>query len=52
MLPQFWKGMQPSERRVAMTILNSHGGKYTPQCLGALKTECKLNLNQLTEIRV
>ena len=52
MLPQFWKGMQPSERRVAMTILNSHGGKYTSQCLRALKTECKLNLNQLTEIRV
>ena len=39
-------------RRVAMTILNSHGGKYTSQCLRALKTECKLNLNQLTEIRV
>jgi len=44
--------MKPIDRRVAISILNDGGRKYTPQCLVAPKTECKLNLNHLTDIRV
>ena len=39
MLPSFWRGMRPSERKVAMTILNAHGGKYTLDCLTTLRDE-------------
>ena len=52
MLPSIWKGMLPSERKVVMTIMRSHGGKYTPECLIALRDECKLSLSQLADIRV
>mgnify|MGYP006198714063 FL=1 len=52
MLPPFWRGMKPSERKLAMTILQNHGGKYTPDCLVALKKECQLSISELTDIRV
>ena len=35
-----------------MTIMRSHGGKYTPVCLIALRDECKISLSQLIDIRV
>jgi hypothetical protein len=52
MLPSFWRGMKPSERRVAMTIMNTHGGKFTTDCLSMLKSQCNLSISQLTDIRV
>ena len=44
--------MKTAERHVVMTVIDTNGGKYTPECLTALKDECKINFSQLTDIRV
>ena len=44
--------MLPAERKVAMTIFGTNGGKYTRECVEALNTECKLTISQLQDIRV
>ena len=52
MLPSFWHGMEPADRKVIMTIMQSHGFRYTADSLKQLHTECSLPFSQLTDIRV
>jgi hypothetical protein len=52
LLPAFWHGMSPADRRVVMTVLNSHAFKYTPACIRALKEECNLPYSQMNDVRV
>ncbi len=33
LLPSFWHGMQPANRRVVTTIMGSHGWRFTPDCI-------------------
>ena len=39
MLPSFWHGMEPAERRVVMTILQSNNFQYTAETLKRLNIE-------------
>ena len=52
MLPSFWHGMEPAERRVVMTILQSNNFQYTAETLRRLNIECNLPFSQLSDIRV
>ncbi len=36
LLPCFWHGMSPSERKVVMTVFQVNASKYTPSCLRTL----------------
>ena len=42
LLPLFWHAMQPSDRKVMMTIVGSHGFHYSAACLQMLRLECRL----------
>ena len=44
--------MQPSDRKVVMTIVESHGFHYTAACLRMLRLECRLAYSQMNDIRV
>lgn len=52
MLPTFWHGMQPADRKVVMTVIQSHGGLYTPGCLEQLHTECNIPYSHMNDLRV
>lgn len=52
LLPSFWHGMLPAERRVVMTVLQSHAFQYTAPCLQMLHNECKLPYSQMNDVRV
>ena len=52
MLPSFWHGMEPSERRVVMTIMQSHNFEYTAASLKLLHEECMLPFSQINDILV
>jgi len=52
LLPSFWHGMKPAERKVVMTIVSTHGGSFSPDCLQQLHTECRIPYSQLSDLRV
>jgi hypothetical protein len=52
LLPSFWHAMQPSDRKVVMTIVESYGFYYTAACLRVLHLECHLAYSQMNNIRV
>jgi hypothetical protein len=52
LLPLFWHAMQPSDRKVVMTIVESHGFHYTAAYLRMLFLECRLAYSQMNDIRV
>ena len=52
MLPPVWHGMLPAERRVSMTVLQSHGFQYTADSLQQLHVECSMPYSQLSDLRI
>ena len=40
MLPAFWHAMMPADRKVVMTVVQSHGYHYSTACLEMLQFEC------------
>jgi hypothetical protein len=52
LLPLFWHAMQPSDRKVVMTIVESHDFHYTAACLRMLRLECRLAYSQKNDICV
>ena len=52
LLPLFWHGMTPTERKVVMTVFQSHAFKYSAACLKMLHVECKLLYFQMNDVRV
>ena len=51
-LPAMWHGMEPAERRVVMTVLESHGFQYTATSLQQLHIECRIPYAQMNYILV
>jgi hypothetical protein len=51
-LPSFWHGMTPADRKVVMTVFQSHASQYTTACLKMLHVECKLPYSQMNDVRV
>ena len=52
LLPATWHGMEPAERKVVMTILESHDFQYTAASLQQLHTECMAPYVQMNDVRV
>ncbi len=52
LLPPFWHGMTPAERRVVMTVIDSHCEKYSPECINMLRFECNLLMSHIADVRV
>jgi hypothetical protein len=52
LLPSFWHGMQPANRRVMTTIMGSHGWRFTPDCINQIHLECNLLYSQMNDLRI
>ena len=52
LLPMFWHSMTPSDRKVVMTVVQSHGFHYTAPCLSMLRFECRLPYALMNDVRV
>jgi hypothetical protein len=52
LLPSFWHAMRPSDRKVVMTTVQSHGFNYTAACLQMLCFECLLAYSQMNNVCV
>ena len=52
LLPMFWNGVLPSERRVVMTFMQSNKFEYSVKCLTQLDTECFIPYIQMNYLCV
>jgi len=52
LLPPFWHGMTPGERRVVMAVIDSHSKKYSAECIYMLCSECNLLISHIADVRV
>ena len=52
MLPDFWKGMHPTERQHVICVVKAHQNQYTVDCLKQLHTECSLTYSDMQKVRV
>ena len=52
LLPDFWIGMTPIERRGVAETIRAHNCQYTPDCLRALHEQHHISLNDMQKIRV
>ena len=52
LLPLFWRGMTPAERKVVMTTLQIHACQYTVACPKMLHEECRLLYSQMNDVCV
>jgi hypothetical protein len=52
LLPSFWHGMQPADRRVVTTIMGSHGWRFTPNCIKQIHLECSILYSQMNDLWV
>lgn len=52
LLPTFWHGMTPAERKVVMTVCETHAYQYSVACITTLHVECKLMYSQMNDVRV
>ncbi len=50
LLPSFWHGMQPANRRVMTTIMGSHGWQFTPNCIKQIHSECSILCSQMNDL--
>ena len=51
-LPTFWHGMTPAERKVVMTVFETHSFQYSVSCITTLNVECNLMYSQMNDVRV
>jgi hypothetical protein len=47
LLPTFWHGMTPAERKVVMTVCETHAYQYSVACITTLHVECEPALQRL-----
>ncbi len=52
LLPSFWHGRQPADRRVVTTIMGSHGWQFTPDCIKQIHLECSILYSQMNDLQV
>ena len=51
MLPSFWHVMEPSERQVVMTIMETNSYAWSAECIQRIMTECLITIGQMTDLR-
>ena len=51
LLPGFWHGMTPAEKKVAVALIDREGG-FTVKCVKALEEECSFRRKDLNHVRV
>jgi hypothetical protein len=51
LLPSFWHGMEPGERQVVMTIMESISYAWSADCIQQIMTECLITVGQMTDLR-
>ena len=52
MLPSFWHGMPPEEKKLAVSILETHQGKYSTACVREMHTKLHVPLADMQNLRV
>ena len=52
LVPAFWHGMAPEEKKNAMAIIDRHGGLFSVACVDALHTEASIPLSDMQDLRV
>ena len=51
LLPSFWHGMAPSERKVVMTIMQSYSYSWSAECISRIMEECTVTIGQMQDLR-
>ena len=51
LLPSYWHGMTPDEKKKVLATVAQHGS-YTPECCIALRDNCYIPLKDFQNIRV
>lgn len=49
-LPSFWHGMEPSKRKVVMTIMQSFSYSWSAECITWIMAECAVTIGQLQDL--
>lgn len=52
LLPSFWHGMEPSEKKAVMAVIAEFDGTFTVDCVRKLKAECNIPTKDLQNLRV
>ena len=52
LLPSFWHGMSPVERRVVVTVTETNNNEMSVACMNTLHQECKFPYSQMGDLRV
>ena len=51
LLPDFWHGMLPVERKAVVSIIDAHGAQYTDTCVWQLNTVCNVPFSDMPKLR-
>jgi len=51
LLPSFWQGMTPDDKKKVVAVIKQHGG-YSVDCLKELHSQCHIELKQMQNVRV
>ena len=52
LLPAFWHGMEPEEKKLAASILSVHANSFTVQCLRELHSKVHVPMADMQQLRV
>mmetsp|Transcript_64374 Transcript_64374/g.88421 ORF Transcript_64374/g.88421 Transcript_64374/m.88421 type:complete len:222 (+) Transcript_64374:1476-2141(+) len=52
LLPAFWHGMEPQEKKKVMSVIERHSTQFTKDCLMDLHTLCSIPLKEIQNIRI
>ena len=52
LLPSFWHGMTPAEKKRAMLILNSHADTFTAACVKELSEKMHVQMSEMQNLRL
>ena len=52
LLPSFWHGMEPHEKKAVMAVIAEFGGMFCVDCVRKLKDECSIPTKDLQNLRV
>ena len=52
LLPAFWHGMEPDEKKLALSILESHSHSFTAACLRELHSKVHVPMADMQHLRV
>jgi hypothetical protein len=52
LLPAFWLGMEPSEKRNAVAALNKHKNPWSAECIQALRDELNIPFKDMQNLRM